>query len=551
MTSIWAHAIGETDLDADEVDGIAIDDNDRTYASGVFRGEVRFGDTTFTSAGEGDVFLASYARDGSLRWARQIGGVGDDNTFDLQSDGHDVVASGWFAGTVDFGGTTLSSAGSQDMFLARFDSRGRLEWARSFGGAAGDGGNELDVLPSGEIAVAAISDGAFTVDGTTYPYGGGGRDAYAMRVTGAGDVVWVHPFNGPGTERIRAMAIDGSGEVFVGFQYRGSVSAGGTSLVSRGDWDGAAAKLTPDGEPLWLIPFGGPGVDNVRGIAPAGDGSAYASGVFADEADLAGRAASGGANGDDYLMRLSGAGAPEWLVLQSGAGPSTGAEIRSDERGVIASSVLSGAVELTRDGSQLASLTPPGGNPTSMLNAYDPEGNLRFSYSPTATGVGSGALGDVLAISPDGRWIAQALRFTGLLDTGPAQLSTPAARDSAIVFLRGDARARVRVRRVTPRRLRLRPGRWAALKVIVRNEGDAVADQVDVCPEPLRSARRRIRVGRCVKGAPLGPGARRRIRIVVRARHGAPAGRAGLRLRLISEDSRSVAVAARVRIRRR
>ena len=101
--------------------------------------------------------------------------------------------------------------------------------------------------------------------------------------------------------------------------------------------------------------------ERARGIAPAGDGSAYASGVFADEADLAGRAASGGANGDDYLMRLSWAGAPEWLVLQSGAGPSTGAEIRSDERGVIASSVLSGAVELTRDGSQLASLTPPGG----------------------------------------------------------------------------------------------------------------------------------------------------------------------------------------------
>ncbi len=550
-TPVWAQAIGETDPEPDEVDGIAIDAHDRTYVSGVFRGEVRFGETTFTSAGEGDIFLASYARDGELRWARRIGGSGDDNTFDLQSDGRGVVASGWFAGTVDFGGTTLTSAGSQDMFLARFDSRGRLQWARSFGGPTGDGGNELDVLPDGEIAVAAISEGPFTVDGTTYPFGGGTRDTYAMRVSAAGEVIWVRPFNGPGTERIRAMAMNRRGEVFLGFQYRGSVLAGDLSVASRGSWDGAAAKLTPAGDPVWLLPFGGPGVDNVRGIGPGDDGAVYASGVFEGEADLAGRSVNAGADGDDYLMRISGGGAPEWLVLQSGPGPSTGAEIRSDERGVIASSVLSGPTELTRDGAHLGSLAPPGGNPTSLLDAYGPDGNLRFSYSPTATGAGSGALGDGLAISPDGRWVAQALRFTGTLDTGAAQLSTPSARDSGVVFLRGDARSRVRVRRVSPLRLRLRPGRRGRLTVAVRNEGNAAADPVKICPQLSRAARRRVRIGRCVSGRPLNAGARRKIRIRVKARPQTPAGLARIRLRLVSQDSKSVGIRARVRISRR
>jgi hypothetical protein len=210
----WAVPVGEVDAAEDEVDGIGIAPDDSTVVSGVFRGRVQFGDTTFTSRGAGDIFLASFSPSGSLQWARQFGAAGDDNTFDLQLDGDGrIVASGWFSDEVPFGSKTLTSRGATDMFVAKFDSRGRTIWARQFGGPSGDGGNELDVRPDGEIAVAGISAGDFSAGGKTYPFGGGTRDSYVLRLRPSGKPRWVREFNGAGTERIRAMALGADGAV--------------------------------------------------------------------------------------------------------------------------------------------------------------------------------------------------------------------------------------------------------------------------------------------------------------------------------------------------
>jgi hypothetical protein len=435
--ALWAIAVGETSRAVDEVDGVAVDNEGRATLTGIFRGRLDLGTASFDAQGEGDIFVASYARDGSFRWARQIGGSGDDNAYDMTVDGAgNIYLSGWYAGTVDFGGGfVLEAQGGQEMFVAKLDAGGNTLWVRSFGGPDGDGGNEIFALPGGDIVVGGISEGDFTIDGQTFAAGGGARDSYVIRMSPAGEVLWVVPAGGPGNQRIRAISMNAAGEVFAGFQYRGGIQMGGLELGSYGDWDGAVAKLSAGGAVEWLLPVGGAGVDNVRGVAAGPDGSVYLGGQFSGPAVMIDREVPQiGGRGDDYLIRLTGEGRPLWVVSLGGPGRGLGLgpEMDADARGVIISSSVEGEAVMRRNSDTITTIDTPAF--TAYLAGFTEEGDLRFLYMPSAAAAQSEILGDTVAVTPDGRYAVQALRFTGSMQAAGRTFETPSERDSAIVF---------------------------------------------------------------------------------------------------------------------
>src|SRR3954451_3051474 len=66
------------------------------YVTGSFSSTATFGGKTLTSAGSADIFLAKYATGGKLLWLIQAGGFGDDeaNSFALDPAGN-VYLTGW------------------------------------------------------------------------------------------------------------------------------------------------------------------------------------------------------------------------------------------------------------------------------------------------------------------------------------------------------------------------------------------------------------------------------------------------------------------------
>ena len=61
--------------------GIAVDGSGNSYVTGFFNGTATFGQgqanqTTLTSAGSDDIFVAQYDSKGVLQWARRAGGTG-------------------------------------------------------------------------------------------------------------------------------------------------------------------------------------------------------------------------------------------------------------------------------------------------------------------------------------------------------------------------------------------------------------------------------------------------------------------------------------------
>src|SRR5262249_20984887 len=100
---------------------------------------------------------ASSATTLSNFWTRSFGDVSFDETNGLAvvAANGDVVATGNFLGTVNFGAGPLTSAGMNDIWLARFDRKGNLKWAQRFGDIHDDFGLGVALDATGNVYLVA------------------------------------------------------------------------------------------------------------------------------------------------------------------------------------------------------------------------------------------------------------------------------------------------------------------------------------------------------------------------------------------------------------
>src|SRR6266481_5611748 len=74
-------------------------------------------------------------------WARRAGGAGIQQASAVAVDASgNVLVTGYFTGTSSIGTTNLVSSGSEDIFVAKYDSGGNFLWARQAGGSGDDYG---------------------------------------------------------------------------------------------------------------------------------------------------------------------------------------------------------------------------------------------------------------------------------------------------------------------------------------------------------------------------------------------------------------------------
>lgn len=130
-------------------------------------------------------------------------------------------------------------------------------------------------------AIALGPDGHIFVGGTT---GGslhrelhrGGQDAFLLKLTTTGEIVWTLQFGTDGHDVIHAMTFDTSG-----FLYLSGSTTG--SMVSDASGGAFIAKLTVSGETVWLRQFGhGPG-DQAYAIQLGPRDEVYVAGALATD----------------------------------------------------------------------------------------------------------------------------------------------------------------------------------------------------------------------------------------------------------------------------
>lgn len=95
------------------------------------------------------------------------------------------------AGFVLVGGANGATEDETDIFVAKTDADGNMEWAKTFGGTDNDYG----------VAVCVCEDGTYAVAGHSYP-GTGGGDCVLIKVDELGNELWRKTFGGPFEEEV-------------------------------------------------------------------------------------------------------------------------------------------------------------------------------------------------------------------------------------------------------------------------------------------------------------------------------------------------------------
>ncbi|MEY4291170.1 MAG: hypothetical protein RL130_1112 [Actinomycetota bacterium] len=149
---LWAKRIG--DVGSDGGNSVIFDSSGNLLVTGYFTGQVDFdpngGVVNLTSAVSGENFISKFDTAGNLLWAKRIGGSGADRGINIavDSDGN-IYSTGYFNGTVDFDSSertvNLTSSGSRDIFISKFDASGNILWAKRIGGNGDDRGISIAV----------------------------------------------------------------------------------------------------------------------------------------------------------------------------------------------------------------------------------------------------------------------------------------------------------------------------------------------------------------------------------------------------------------------
>jgi hypothetical protein len=317
------------------------------FVAGLFTKSLAFGNTVLVSQGAEDFYVAKWSpATNSWAWAVSGGGAGADRAVGVAVSGSAVYVTGVFTGTGYLAGTTLTSAGGDDMFVAKYVDNGTSAtngWAVRGGGAGGDQGAAIAASGSNVYVTGAIGAGTSQVAGSTLT-SAGSTDMFLAKYVDAGAAPtgqWVVSGGGTSADQALSLALSGTSLYVTGSFQGASARVAGTTLTSAGASDIFVAKYVDGGSAAsdgWAVRGGGTGIDVGNGVAVSGR-NVYVTGTFASAANasIAGTVLPGAGNNDMFVAKYVDNGSSAtgtWATSGGNTGLETGEAIAVRNSGV-------------------------------------------------------------------------------------------------------------------------------------------------------------------------------------------------------------------------
>ncbi|MBI4702987.1 MAG: nucleotide-binding protein [Deltaproteobacteria bacterium] len=300
---LWSKRFG--DASGQNATGVANDGQGGCVVTGYFAGAIDFGGGALQSNnGSIDVFVASLDKNGGHQWSKRFGDWSTQQGRGVASDlSGNAILTGTFLSSIDLGGGNLTSPGSSDVYLAKYDAKGAHLWSKRFGDWNAQAG--WTVTTDGSENVLALGD----VQGTINFGGGnltssGSDDIYLAKLDKNGGHLWSKRFGDASIQNGRALCVDAAGNVFLGGFFQGSVDFGAGVLTSAGSYDALVAKLDKDGNALWSKRFGDGSEQYLTALAADSQGNVVLAGYYSGSIDFGGGGLNSAGSFDLFVAKL-------------------------------------------------------------------------------------------------------------------------------------------------------------------------------------------------------------------------------------------------------
>ena len=252
---------------------ICSDSNSNIYETGYYQGNAKLGTLSISSPYKSLMFIAKYNSNGTPLWANSVTTTPTDKlayafgTSVTCDNKNNVIVTGTFRDTV-YWGTNLLLGGSENGFLAKYDSNGNLLWATVIINDITSPGNCEGSSVTTDAFGNIYATGEFTYSvylgyDTLVSTPGGGPNLYFAKYDPNGNLLWAQAINAITNDYVTPVVVDKSNNVYVGGQFLNDTNSstplltiGSYSFENRLSHSGSnsfLAKFTPSGSPVWAV----------------------------------------------------------------------------------------------------------------------------------------------------------------------------------------------------------------------------------------------------------------------------------------------------------
>lgn len=317
-----------------DINDLVLDTNGNIYVTGSFANSAVFGANTLNSYGNKDIFVAKYNTGGTLQWVQQAGGTQADDSRSMSVDGSgNIYLTGPINGNVNFGGNTYIGTGNS-IFTAKYNTNGVFQWFRR----STPGTGEILVVrniaadPSGKVTIVGHFTGN-TAFGLTTLTSAGGLDAFVAQYDAAGNLLWAKRMGGVENDIAHDIAIDSENNVIVLGYFQATLNINSNTLISAGEYDVFIVKFSSTGVLGWITRDGGTKNEEVQAIAVDAEDNIYISGDFEKPSTFGSTILSGKGGATIFLAKYTKNGDFVWAKELGGEGQQSIVKIAADTKG--------------------------------------------------------------------------------------------------------------------------------------------------------------------------------------------------------------------------
>jgi hypothetical protein len=202
-------------------------------------------------------YIVKYDTSGNILWTRTMGGTSGSSAVasGISTDaGGNVYVCGWAWVSLD----GYTSAGSNDIFVCKYDSGGNRLWTRLAGTTTGDYARGVSVDGAGNVYVCGYTSGS--LDGNTST---GGNDIFIIKYDSSGNKLWTRQAGTANGDSAEGIAVSAVSEVYI----CGYTAGGLDGNTNSGLDDFFTMKYDSDGNHIWTRQMGTASV-TMRPVSP-------------------------------------------------------------------------------------------------------------------------------------------------------------------------------------------------------------------------------------------------------------------------------------------
>jgi len=288
---LWTTSAGGDTTD--RAFSIACDAAGNIYITGEFTSpSIAFGSVVLTNNNNSNFFIAKYDSAGNVLWAHN-NDLGFCWGMSIAADvaGNAYVLGNLSDSTMVFGGTTLHNMDglgwTPDLFIAKYDMNGNVQWAEDIGGTDYDGDGDIAADPWGNVFICGyyfsntINIGSFVLTNSS----SGGDDYFTAKFDAGGNALWARDANGYCEPY--AIAADRYGNCYVTGEFEVSVSFGADTIYADTTFgpygDVFVVRYDANGNPSWQTSGGGTNYEEAWAITADADRNVFIAGDFASD----------------------------------------------------------------------------------------------------------------------------------------------------------------------------------------------------------------------------------------------------------------------------